>query len=105
MEKPAKQLEEDTARNIEERQKALEAKVAEMEQEKATVEEINKIRGQFVDEKTKLEEELTLETEKLKGLHVRELLTENQYHDLKQKYGTVFEAGMGAEAIFLGAAA
>ena len=33
-----------------------------------------------------------------KNLHVQELLTENQYHDLKQKYGNVFEAGMGAEA-------
>ncbi|GAH20708.1 unnamed protein product, partial [marine sediment metagenome] len=26
-------------------------------------------------------------------------LTENQYHELKEKYGQVFEAGMGAEAI------
>jgi DNA-directed RNA polymerase subunit beta' len=94
-----KQLGEDTVRKIEERQKAVDAQIAQMEQEKATVEEINKIRGQFVEEKAKMEEEIALDTERLKGLYVRELLTENQYHDYKQKYGNVFEAGMGAEAI------
>ena len=62
------QLEEATVRNSEERQKALDENIAEMEQAQATVEEINKIRGQFVDEKAKTEEELALETEKLKGL-------------------------------------
>jgi len=94
-----KQLEEETARNIEERQKALDAKIAQTEQEKGTIEEINELRRQFTEEKTKIEEELALNIEKLKGLYARELLTENQYHDLKQKYGTVFDAGMGAEAI------
>jgi DNA-directed RNA polymerase subunit beta' len=94
-----KQLEEETARNIEERQKALDAKIAEMEQTKGTIEEINELRRQFTEEKTKMEEEIALNVEKLKGLYVRELLTENQYHDLKQKFGNVFEAGMGAEAI------
>ncbi|HUT67745.1 MAG TPA: DNA-directed RNA polymerase subunit beta' [Dehalococcoidales bacterium] len=94
-----RQLEESTLQTIEERQQAVEAQIAQMEQDKATVEEINKIRGQFVDEKNKLEEALALELEKLKELHVKELLTENQYHDLKQKYGNVFEAGMGAESI------
>jgi DNA-directed RNA polymerase subunit beta' len=94
-----KQLEEDTAHNIEERQKAVDAQVADMEQAKATVEEVNKVRGQFVEEKAKMEAELAQEVETLKGLHVKELLTETQYHDYKQKYGNVFEAGMGAEAI------
>jgi DNA-directed RNA polymerase subunit beta' len=94
-----KQLEEDTTRNIEERQKALDAQVAEMEEGKASVEEINKVRSQFTEEKSKIEEELALSVEKLKGLSVRALLTENQYHDFKQKFGNVFEAGMGAEAI------
>jgi DNA-directed RNA polymerase subunit beta' len=98
-EEAIRQLEESNSLAIEERQKAVEEQVSQMEQEKATVEEINKARGQFVDEKTKLEEELTVETEKLKELHVKELLNENQYHDLKQRYGNVFEAGMGAEAI------
>ncbi len=98
-EEATRQLEESTLQNIEKHQQAVEAQVAQMEQEKATVEEINQLRNQSVEEKTKLEEELALDTEKLKELHVKELLTENQYHDLKLKFGDVFEAGMGAEAI------
>ncbi len=98
-EETIKQLEEGTAQDIEERQKALEAKIAQMEEEQATVEEINQLRRQFIEEKTRLEGELATDLERLKELHVKELLTENQYHELKQKYGHVFEAGMGAEAI------
>ncbi|MFC1902174.1 DNA-directed RNA polymerase subunit beta', partial [Chloroflexota bacterium] len=94
-----KQLGEGVAQDIAERQNALEAKIAQMEQEQATVEEINQLRRQFIEEKTKLEEEAAVDIPRLEELHVKELLTENQYHDLKQKYGHVFEAGMGAEAI------
>jgi DNA-directed RNA polymerase subunit beta' len=94
-----KRLEETTRLKIEERQTAVEAQVAKMEEEKATVEEVNKVRDQFVDEKTRLEEELAADTERLKSLSPKELLTETQYHEFKQKYGEVFEAGMGAEAI------
>jgi DNA-directed RNA polymerase subunit beta' len=98
-EETIKQLEANTAREIEERQSALEAKIAEMEQEQATVEEINRLRNKFAEEKAKLEEELTADTVRLQELHIKELLTENQYHEFKQKYGQGFEAGMGAEAI------
>jgi len=94
-----KQLEENTTQEIAERQSALEAKIAQMEQEQATVEEVNQLRRNFTDEKAELEEQLPTEVERLKNLRVRELLTENQYHELKQKYGQVFESGMGAEAI------
>jgi len=93
------QLEESTARDIEERQNALEERILQMEQEQATVEEINQLRRQFVEEKTRIEEELAIDLERLKDLRIKDLLNENQYHDLKQKYGSVFEAGMGAEAI------
>lgn len=94
-----KQLEEKTAQDIAERQSALESKIAQMEQEQATIEEINQLRRQFNEEKTKLEEELATDRQRLKELKVKELLTESQYHELKQKYGHIFEAGMGAEAI------
>ncbi|HTY81931.1 MAG TPA: DNA-directed RNA polymerase subunit beta', partial [Dehalococcoidales bacterium] len=94
-----KKLEGDTAKTIEERQKAIDEKVAEMEKDKATVEEVNKVRGDFTNEKAKLEEEAGADTDKIKSLYVRQLLTENQYHDYKAKYGDVFNAGMGAEAI------
>jgi DNA-directed RNA polymerase subunit beta' len=94
-----KQLEEDSMRGIEECQNAFEAKIAEMEQNQATVEEINQLRRNWAEEKAQLEEKLSNEVEQLKDLRLRALLTESQYHQLQQEYGQVFEAGMGAEAI------
>jgi len=94
-----KQLEENISEEIAKHQSALEAKIAQMESEQATIEEINQLRRNFTEEKTQQEERLSAEVERLKDLRVRELLTESQYHELKQKYGQVFEAGMGAEAI------
>jgi len=93
------QLEEDLSKGVTERQNDMEAKIAQMEAEQATVEEINQLRRNFVEEKTGLEERLAADLEHLKELHVKALLNESQYHDLKQKFGQVFEAGMGAEAI------
>ena len=81
-----KQIEEEFAKKISERQKAVDDQVAGMEKDKATVEAINDLRGKFVEEKAKLETDLAGEVEKLKGLHVKQLLTENLYHDYKQKF-------------------
>ncbi len=97
--KVIKQLEEDYSQEIAERQSALEAKIAEMEQSQTTVEEINQLRRHFTEEKTLLKEKLLAKVGQIKDLCTRALLTENQYQELKQKYGQVFEAGMGAEAI------
>ncbi len=91
-----KKLEADTLQEIAKRQSAVEAKVAQVEQEQATVEEVNQLRQNSTEEKAKLDEKLSTEVEQIKSLHVRMLLTESQYHDLKQRYGQVFEAGMGA---------
>jgi len=98
-EETVRELETNFASEIDERQKTLEATIAEKEQAQATVEEINQLRRDFGEKKTKLEEELAADIQKLKELHVKMLLNESQYHDLKQKFGQVFEAGMGAEAI------
>jgi len=94
-----KELEANCASEITGQENTLEATTAEKEQAQATVEEINQLRRDFSEKKTKREEELAAEIQKLKELHVKILLNESQYHDLKQKYGQVFEAGMGAEAI------
>ena len=94
-----KQLQENTSGEVDERQKAVDERTTQMEQEGASVEEVNELRRHSTEEKVQLEENLTSEVERLKGLHVKELLNETQYHELKQKYGEVFEAGMGAEAI------
>ncbi|MBI2831137.1 MAG: DNA-directed RNA polymerase subunit beta' [Chloroflexi bacterium] len=94
-----KQLEENAARDIGDQKAALESKIAEMESQQASVEEVNQLRRDFAEQKTQIEEKTLNEIEQLRNLHHRKLLTENQYQDLKQSYGQVFEAGMGAEAI------
>jgi len=94
-----KQLEESGRQAIAEQEKAVEDKIAEMEKAGAEVEEVNQLRRNWAEEKAKLEEQHSIKVEQLKDLRVRALLTENQYHDLKQEYSPVFEAGMGAEAI------
>jgi len=94
-----KQLGEKNSQEIAERQSLLEAQIAEMEQKQATVEEINQLRRNWAEEKARLEEQLANDIEELKDLRQCGLLTENRYQELKHKFGEVFEAGMGAEAI------
>ncbi|MCJ7744392.1 MAG: DNA-directed RNA polymerase subunit beta', partial [Dehalococcoidales bacterium] len=96
-EQAVKQLEEKYAEEITGREETLEAKIAKMSE--ASVEEVNKLRRDWEAEKVKLEEELTNEIEQLRGLGQQKLLTETQYQDMSQKYGKIFEAGIGAEAI------
>jgi len=93
-----KELNEKHSQEIAERQGALEAKIANMEQ--ASVEEVNQLRRNWEEEKAQLQEQLYTGVEQLKDLRLRMLLTETQYQGLKQKYGQVLEAGMGAEAIY-----
>jgi DNA-directed RNA polymerase subunit beta' len=94
-----KELEEKYSQAVAERQAVLEAKIAELEQKQATVDEINQLQRHFADEKAQLDEQLTTEADYLKDLRQQQLLSDNQYRELKQKYPQVFEAGMGAEAI------
>ncbi len=94
-----RQSQESTSGEIAERQKAVDERISQMEQEGASVEEVNELRRHFNEEKIQLEEKQTGDMERLKSLHVKELLNETQYHELKQRYGEVFEACMGAEAI------
>jgi DNA-directed RNA polymerase subunit beta' len=93
------QLKEDYLQEIAARQEILETKVAEIEQSQAGVEEINQLRGNFAEEKAQLEEGFRTEVARLKGIHIRAILSEEDYHELEHKYGQVFEVGMGAEAI------
>jgi DNA-directed RNA polymerase subunit beta' len=94
-----KKLEEASNEELTKKQSDLEAKIVELEKNEGSVEAINELRGNFSDEESKLKEDLSVKAEELKDLHVKELLAENQYNELKQKYETIFEAGMGAEAI------
>jgi DNA-directed RNA polymerase subunit beta' len=94
-----KKLEDNLAEELAKRQLGLDSLIAEKEASGATVEEINQLRNNFTGEEARLRDELSGEIEQIKDLHVKELLAENQYNELKQKYDDVFEAGMGAEAI------
>ncbi len=91
-------MEEQNTQENTERQDALETKIAATEQ--ASVEEVNQLRREQDEEKGKLEDKLASSVAELKDLRVRTLLTDSQYHELKQKYGRIFQAGMGAEAIY-----
>jgi len=90
---------ETSSQEITERERVLEAKIADMEAGGATVEEINELRGKWVEEKAQLKEQLEGDIVQLEDLRRGTLLTENRYQELTQKFGSVFEAGIGAEAI------
>jgi DNA-directed RNA polymerase subunit beta' len=94
-----KQLEENYLQQVETRQNEVDAAIAEAEKAEASVEEINKMRQGLAEEKAQLEEKLTADIEQLRDLRKHALLTESQYLDLNQKFETVFNAEMGAEAI------
>src|SRR3972149_8804566 len=46
-----------------------------------------------------MEEQLNVKIGQLQDLRTKTLLTESQYQEMKDEYGDIFEAGMGAEAI------
>ena len=91
------ELKEQISQDHAERKAGLEEKIESMSD--ASVEEVNQLRRDLETEPVPLREELTRDAEHLKELKVQKLLTENEYRDRKQKFGHLFEAGMGAEAI------
>jgi DNA-directed RNA polymerase subunit beta' len=94
-----KTLEDALSSEIAKRQAEVDGKVAEIEGTEDSIEQINQLRGNFADAEVKIRDESSNVIELIKDLHVKELLAENQYNELKQKYPDVFEASMGAEAI------
>jgi DNA-directed RNA polymerase subunit beta' len=91
-------ISEQYSQEITEREIALETKIEEMQE--ASVEDVNELRRNWEEEKAQLNGQLSSKVDQLKDLRVRTLLTEYQYQELKQEFGEVFEAGMGAEAIY-----
>ena len=81
------------------KEQALANRTAAMETRGDTIEDINKIREEFINEKIALETENSTLLDQLTDLAVKSLLSENQYYDLKERFPKVFEASMGAEAI------
>ncbi len=92
-----KELQEKSTQSIAQAESELEAKISEMKE--ATVEEVNRMRSEWEVKKVEMADTANAEIEQLRELAPRQLLTEGQHQDLRQKYGQIYEAGMGAEAI------
>ena len=61
--------------------------------------EIDAIRDQLSTEQTQLTDKYQSTIDELDDLRVHKLIAESRYRELKDHYGEVFEASMGAEAI------
>ena len=61
--------------------------------------EIDNIADQLATEESQLEEQLKTAIDELEDLRVHTLIAETRYRELKEAYGDVFIADMGAEAI------
>ena len=65
----------------------------------ATEAEIEAINDQLAHEEAPLIEQHQTRIDDLEDLRVHKLISESRYRELKEHYGSVFEAAMGAEAI------
>jgi len=101
--KKLRRIEEEGVRKIAEQEERLNKKIEESEakglEEEFKIQEVNELRAKFVEKKEKLGEELKAGIAEIESLQPLKLLNEEGYRKLKDKYGDIFEAGMGAEAI------
>lgn len=61
--------------------------------------QLDDVQGSVEDKKESLRERMEADLEDLKNLAEKTLLTETRYRELADRWGNVFTAGMGAEAI------
>ena len=61
--------------------------------------EIDAVNSQLSTEEGQLEETYKMAVDELEDLRIHKLIAESRYRELREHYGDVFEAGMGAEAI------
>jgi len=67
--------------------------------EKMIEEELMKLNTAKLEKISNLDEAADIAKRELKELRVKEIISESKYQDLSLKYGHVFEARIGAEAI------
>ena len=96
--KVAEQLTEELNQKTESTAPDTESQEAEVEL-KATQVELDAINSQLATEESQLEEQLQVAIDELEDLRVHTLIAESRYRELKEHYGNVFQAAMGAEAI------
>jgi DNA-directed RNA polymerase subunit beta' len=91
-----KAIEAEVAREVERAQAQAKEKgwkAAELNKE---LEKIESVKERKVNE---LDEDFSLVDKELKQLQVLQILSEGEYHDLSLKYGHIFEAKIGADAV------
>jgi DNA-directed RNA polymerase subunit beta' len=66
---------------------------------KAVAEVLAKIQEEAENKRKLLDEDFTIADKELKELQVMKIVSENKYQELALRYGHLFEAGIGAEAI------
>ncbi len=100
------QIEEETSLKISEQEEwtngeieELQAKAKSEENDAVIVEKVNQLRAGFAQKKSEFEEELKVNKAEIKDLKPLKLLGGDQYQEFKKKYGSIFEASIGAEAI------
>jgi DNA-directed RNA polymerase subunit beta' len=98
------QLEEEVAQKIAGLTEHVNKKVEEWEAKtelggEVTIKKVNQLRAKLIEKKAELEDKLRATREELEKLRPLNLLSEEEYQEFKNKYGDIFEAGMGAEAI------
>jgi len=98
------QLEEEIAQKIAEQEEYVNREVGELQSraesgEEDAIKEVNQLRVKFIEKKAEFEEELKGRRGEIEKLQPFKLLSEEEYRELKNKYGDIFEADMGAEAI------
>ena len=72
----------------------------EIEVERITAQvELDAVKDRLATEEGQLEQQLQASIDELDDLRVHKLIAESRYRELKDHYGNVFQAGMGAEAI------
>ncbi len=68
-------------------------------EEQGNAEDIERIQGQLDLEEAKLREDFESKLKELESLKPLELLGVTEYRELKKRWGDLFQAGMGAEAV------
>ena len=69
------------------------------EARKAAEEEVAKIQTRLEAEKAEFESEVESQIKDLEGLKLKDLLTESRFRELRDSFGSIFRASMGAEAV------
>jgi DNA-directed RNA polymerase subunit beta' len=97
------QVKEEVVQKIAGQKERLNKQIEELEakgmEEELKIKEVNQLRARFTENRERLEEELKASNAEIESLRPLKLLNEEECRKLKDKYGDIFEAGMGAEAI------